>query len=64
MGNAGSMTADAMAWLIYVGIVDGCAFEGVDFDKSLADIEQHVDLSHVTLALEALQQYTGENKKK
>ena len=63
-GEAGNMTADAMSWLIYVGIVDGCNFEGVDFDKSLSDIEPYVDLSHVTLAVTALQQYTGEGKKK
>jgi hypothetical protein len=63
-GDAGQMTADAMTWLIYVGIVDGCAFEGIEFNKSLSDIEPYVDLSHVTLAVEALQQYTGEGKKK
>ena len=63
-GDTGTMTADAMSWLIYVGIVDGCNFEGIDFDKSLADIEPFVDLSHVTTAVQALQQYTGEGKKK
>ena len=54
-GDTGTMPADAMSWLIYVGIVDGC---------NLADIEPYVDLSHVTLAVTALQQYTGEGKKK
>ena len=63
-GDAGQMTAESMAWLIYVGVVDGCSFEDIEFNKTLADIEPFVDLSHVTLAVEALQQYTGEGKKK
>lgn len=64
MGDAANMSAEACAWLIYVGIVDGCKFEGIEFKKSLADIEPYVDLGHVRTALEALQEYTGENDQK
>lgn len=64
LGEARSMTADAMCWLIYVGIVDGCKFEGIEFKKTLAEIEPYVDLGHVQQAVEALQEYTGEGQKK
>ena len=64
LGEAQSLTADAMCWLIYVGIVDGCKFEGIEFKKTLAEIEPYVDLSHVQEAVTALQEYTGEGQKK
>ena len=64
LGQTESMTAEAMSWLIYVGIVDGCAFEGVEFKKSLAELEPYIDLRHVTEAVAALQEYTGEGEKK
>jgi len=64
LGQASTMTADAMSWLIYVGIVDGCAFEDIEFKKSLAELEPYIDLRHVTEAVAALQEYTGEGEKK
>jgi hypothetical protein len=64
LGNANALTAEACTWLIYVGIVDGCDFEGIEFKKSLQDIEPYVDLGHVQVAVQALQEYTGENEKK
>lgn len=64
LGEASNLSADAMCWLIYVGIVDGCKFEGIEFNKTLADIEPFVDLSHVQTAVTALQEYTGEGQKK
>ena len=64
MGKAEELSAEAMAWLIYVGIVDGCKFEGIEFKQTLADIEPHVDLSHVQTAVAALHEYTGGNEKK
>jgi len=64
LGEAHAMTAEAMCWLIYVGMVDGCKFEGIEFKKTLAEIEPYVDLGHVQQAVEALQEYTGEGQKK
>lgn len=64
LGDTANMSADAMSWLVYVGIVDGCKFEGIEFKQSLADIEPYIDLSHVQTAVEALQQYTGTGQKK
>lgn len=64
LGDAQNLTAEAMSWLIFVGIVDGCKFEGIEFKKTLAEIEPHVDLSHVQEAVTALQEYTGEGQKK
>ena len=64
LGESSSMSAEAMAWLIYCGIVDGCKFEGVEFKKTLADIEPFIDLGHVAHAVEALQQYTEGSQKK
>jgi len=59
LGENNNLSADSVGWLIYCGIVDGCKFEGIEFSKSLAEIEEHLDLSHVETAMEALQQYAG-----
>ena len=64
LGDANALSAEACAWLIYCGIVDGCAFDDIEFKMTLAEIEPYCDLSHVELAVQALQQYTGAGEKK
>jgi len=54
LSDPGKLSAEACAWLIYVGIEAGCKFEDEDLDMTINDVMESVDLSHVQIAFEAL----------
>ena len=54
LSDPSKLSAEACAWLIYVGIEAGCKAEGEDLDLSINEVMDSVDLSHVTVAFEEL----------
>ena len=54
LSDPSKLSAEACAVLCFVGIEDGCKFEGVEFDLKLEDIEANLTLSHTTELLELL----------
>lgn len=61
LSDPSKLSAEACAWLIFVGIEAGCKFESEELDMTINDIMDAVDLSHVQVAFEALG--AGEEKK-
>ena len=64
LGDTSQLSAEACAWLVYVGIADGAKFAGNEFDLKLAEIEGHIDLTHVEQCIGALQHGTQPQGKK
>jgi hypothetical protein len=54
LSDPSKLSAEACAWLIYVGIEAGCKFEDQELDMTINDVMDAVDLSHVQIAFEAL----------
>ena len=54
LSDPSKLSAEACAWLIFVGIEAGCKAEGQDLDMNINDVMDAVDLSHVTIAFEEL----------
>jgi len=54
LSDPSKLSAEACAWLIYVGIEAGCKAENEELDLSINEVMDSVDLSHVTIAFEEL----------
>ena len=54
LSDPSKLSAEACAWLIYVGIEAGCKAAGEDLDLSINEVMDSVDLSHVQVAFEEL----------
>ena len=54
LSDPSKLSAEACAWLIYVGVEAGCKAEGEDFELTINELMDNLDLSHVTVAFEEL----------
>ena len=62
LSDPSKLSADACAFLCFVGVECGCDFEGIDFDIELADFEDLITLAHVTQCFGVLGEYNSEKK--
>ena len=62
LSDPSKLSADACAFLCYVGGECGCNFEGVEFDMELHDFEDHITLAHVTQCFDVLGEYSDQKK--
>lgn len=57
------LSADACAYLCFVGVECGCNFEDIEFKMELGEFEEYITLSHVTACFEVLGEYSDEKKR-
>tara|TARA_Y100001972_G_scaffold91088_1_gene111489 strand:+ start:2262 stop:2546 length:285 start_codon:yes stop_codon:yes gene_type:complete len=62
LSDPSKLSADACAFLCYVGVECGCKFEGIDFDIELQDFEEYITLAHVTQCFDVLGEYSDQKK--
>tara|TARA_R110002020_G_scaffold318213_1_gene533752 strand:+ start:282 stop:566 length:285 start_codon:yes stop_codon:yes gene_type:complete len=62
LSDPSKLSADACAFLCFVGVECGCHFEGIDFDMELNEFEDHITLAHVTQCFDVLGEYSSEKK--
>ena len=62
LSDPSKLSADACAFLCFVGVECGCSFEGVDFNMGLQEFEEHITLAHVTQCFEILGEYNDQKK--
>ena len=62
LSDPSKLSADACAFLCYVGVECGGNFEGVEFDMELHDFEDHITRAHVTQCVDVLGEYSDQKK--
>jgi hypothetical protein len=62
LSDPSKLSAEACAFLCFVGVECGCDFEGVDFNMELQEFEDHITLAHVTQCFEILGEYNDQKK--
>ena len=55
------LSAEACAYLVYVGVEDGCKFEGIEFDMPLIEFEEYITLAQAVACFESM---FGDEEKK
>lgn len=62
LSDPSKLSAEACAYLCFVGVECGCDFEGVEFTMELAEFEEHITLAHVTQCFDVLGEYSDQKK--
>lgn len=62
LSDPSKLSADACAFLCFVGVECGCDFENIDFDMELNEFEDHITLAQVTQCFDVLGEYSSEKK--
>ena len=62
LSDPSKLSAEACAFLCFVGVECGAEFEGMEFTMDLPTFEDHITLGHVTQCFEVLGEYSSEKK--
>lgn len=62
LSDPSKLSAEACAYLCFVGVECGCDFEGIEFTMDLNEFEDHVTLAHVKECFDVLGEYNSEKK--
>ena len=63
LSDPSKLSADACAYLCFVGVECGCHFDDVEFTMELSEFEEHITLSHVTQCFDVLGEHSEQKKR-